>query len=54
MFIETDGLSSSRERGHPEFLDEREEYLLAISRLEDDSDVILGADEAWRRLGLDT
>lgn len=37
-----------------EFLDEREDYMLAISRLEDESDAIIGADEVWRRLGLDT
>lgn len=36
-----------------EFLDEREDYLIAISRLENDSDALIGADEVWRRLGLD-
>lgn len=37
-----------------EFLDEREDYLIALSRLEDESDAVIGADEVWRRLGLDT
>lgn len=36
-----------------EFLDEREDYLLAIQRLEDEGDEVLSADEVWRRLGLD-
>lgn len=37
-----------------EFLDDSEDYLLAISRLEDESDMTLDADEVWRRLGLAT
>lgn len=36
------------------FLDDSEDYLLAISRLEDESDMILDADDVWRRLGLAT
>jgi len=37
-----------------EFLEEREDYLLAISRLEDPTDELLTLDEMRRRIGLDS
>ena len=36
-----------------EYLEEREDYLLAISRLEDPTDEVISLDEIRRRLGLD-
>lgn len=35
-----------------EFLDEREDYLLAISRLEDETDKTITMDEMRKRLGM--
>lgn len=37
-----------------EFLEEREDYLLAISRLEDPTDEVINLDEMRRRIGLDS
>jgi RHH-type rel operon transcriptional repressor/antitoxin RelB len=35
-----------------QFLDEREDYLLAIARLEDESDTVISLEEMRHRLGM--